>query len=128
MDLLRKVKRWRQDRKRKGGPYLIPLEELIAKCEARMKVKPKCPQCESLMYFRHSSIVYKVFPIRDDTTYKCIKCFHTIHFGNPMTREDALEEVRLRGGSKYLSRPTMRNDERDNEIIKDRLRKLGYIE
>ena len=125
--LIDKIRKWYRDWQNKGTPYLLSLEELIARAESRMKLIPSCPYCQNEMKFRHSVIVVDVFPIRDDVGYKCIKCFHTAHFGNPMTREDALEEIRLRG-SKYLTRPTYRTDERDLEIVKERLRKLGYIE
>ena len=123
----RLIWKWK-DRKRRGKPYLLPLEDLIKLSESRMKVKPTCTQCGTEMTFRHSDLVVHVTPVRDDVMYKCTNCFHTIHFGNPLTREEALEEIRLRGNSRFLSRPTKRPDERDLEVIQERLRKLGYIE
>lgn len=123
-----KVIRRYRDKKFRGTPYKLPLEELIARTVDRCIVKkPTCPHCNTLMSFRHSVIVVDVFPIRDDIAFKCTHCFHTCHFGIPMTREAALEEIRLRG-SPFLTRPTIRSDERDMEIVKERLRRLGYIE
>ena len=40
---------------------------------------------------------------------------------------EALEEIRLRG-SPYLSKPSLRRDEETDPAVKERLRRLGYIE
>jgi len=108
-------------------PYLISFEELVKRAEDRMMIIPVCPYCDIVMEFRNSNIVIGAGPIRDDQTYKCTKCFHKLNWGLPMTKLDAEEEKRLRGGS-YLLRPTLRLDERDLDVIKERLRRLGYIE
>lgn len=66
-------------------------------------------------------------PIRDDQMWKCPVCFAGQGFGVPITREEAMEEIRLRG-SRYLARPTIRTDEAMREDVKQRLRKLGYLD
>lgn len=131
--------RWFRERKNRGKEYLIPLEELIHRAEKRYTEatgynKVFCPQCflqrnvKTPMDFRTSKIVIDVIPIRDDQAYKCIWCYKTVHHGIPITRKDALEEIKLRGGSPYLMKPTYRPDERDMKVVKERLEKLGYIE
>lgn len=125
--VLKLIRKYR-DMKSRGSPYKLPLQELIDRSVARCVIqKPVCPHCGNPMEFRHSKIVVEVFPVRNDIGYKCTNCYHTCHFGIPMTQEDALKEIDLRG-SPYLTRPTYRSDERDMEIVKERLRKLGYIE
>ncbi|MBA7490153.1 hypothetical protein ES702_00688 [subsurface metagenome] len=133
--ILKKILESRQ----RGSDYLIPLEELIYRAIKRMIEatgynKLFCPQCylnrsvKTPMEFRTSKIVIDVIPIRDDQAYKCIWCYHTTHHGIPITRKDALEEIKLRGNSPWLMKPTYRPDERDMMVVKKRLRKLGYIE
>jgi hypothetical protein len=113
--------------------YKLPLDELITRAERTFKRVshlsglPKCPYCDSLMMFRHSSIVVFAGPVRDDMGFKCPWCYHTAHFGIPITREEALEEMDLRGGP-TLTRPSIRPDEDGLEIVEERLRRLGYIE
>jgi len=134
-----RIIKWFKERRNRGKPYKIPLEELIyratkRKTEATGFNKIFCPQCflqrnvKAEMEFRTSNIVINVTPIRDDQAYKCMWCYYTVHHGIPITRKDALEEIELRGESSYLMRPTIRPDERDMEVVKKRLRDLGYIE
>lgn len=114
-------------------PYLLPLKTLIQETELRfmegtgMKTLPRCPFCEKLMMFRHSKIVTSVGPVRDDMVFKCVSCFHTAHFGIPMTREDALTSINVRGGP-TLMRPSERPDEDGLDVVTERLRRLGYLE
>lgn len=120
--------------------YQIPLPELIRRAEARNKDRrmgpypPICPHCKGSMMLRGSVIAGGGFagaprgsPIRDDQQWKCPKCFHTCHFGIPISREEAEEEVRLRGGT-IISRPTFRRDEGARKEVRERLRALGYID
>lgn len=112
--------------------YKVPLEDLINRARARYEKAthrefPKCPYCDSLMMFRHSTVVVDIGPVRDDMGFKCPRCFHTAHFGIPITRAEALEEIDLRGGP-TLTRPSIRPDEDGLDIVKVRLRRLGYIE
>lgn len=100
------------------------IELLVNRCVERMKLKPLCPFCGSEMKFRFSVIVGE-YPIRDDQTWKCKNCFHTAHFGVPLTRKEFDEEFKLRKGT-YLLKPDWRPDERRKEIV-DRLRALGYL-
>lgn len=79
------------------------------------------------MAFRHSKIVVGLGPVRDDMGFKCTWCFHTAHFGIPITEAEAREAIELRGGP-VLTRPSERPDEDGDEMVKERLRRLGYIE
>jgi len=115
-------------------PY-SDLDYLIQRAKERMRIKPVCPFCSNEILFRHSTIAGgnliprtpKGSPIRDDQYWKCPNCFHTSHFGLPMSRRDALIEMKLRGGSDLLY-PTCRSDEREREDVKKRLRALGYLD
>jgi hypothetical protein len=131
--------RWIRERKNRGSDYLLALERLIERAEERYTEATgykivMCPQCfmqrgvKTRMEFRTSKIVIDVIPIRDDQAYKCTWCYHTVHHGIPITKTDALIEINMRGGSPYLMKPTYRPDERDMDVVKERLRKLGYIE
>lgn len=133
-----KIVTWFKERQNEGTGYVIPLKDLIIRAENRFKFatnydQPYCPQCMAQdetrvpMMFRHSKIVVGV-PNRDDQGWKCPVCYTTVHHGIPITREAALDEIKLRGNAAYLMRPSFRPDERDNEIVKERLRRLGYIE
>jgi len=102
------------------------LDMLIQRAEERMKIKPICPYCGAKMKFRFSHIVGK-FPIRDDQTWKCPRCFHTAHFGIPMTRKEYEEEFKLRRGE-YLLKPDYREDEKYRKDVLKRLKELGYLE
>lgn len=102
------------------------LHLLVKRAENRMKLKPKCPFCGSVMRFRRSHVV-KAVPYRDDQVWKCTVCFHTSHFGLPISRETYVEEVKLRHGE-YLLTPTYRRDERVRKEVLKRLRELGYFE
>lgn len=101
-----------------------------------MQIKPKCPHCGHLMEFRHSEVhgggiareVSKGCPIRDDQIWKCLNCFHTAHFGIPLTKKQASEELALRGGSPFLLRPSERQDEVGRKEVMKRLKELGYID
>lgn len=111
-------------------PYRISLKVLIRLCEIRKKDRegvPICPYCDTEMMFRHSKIVTTVGPVRDDQVWKCTSCYHTAHFGIPMTRVKALDEIQLRG-SPTLMRPSERPDEDGLKVVTERLRRLGYIE
>ncbi|MHC4573384.1 MAG: hypothetical protein ACYS76_04520 [Planctomycetota bacterium] len=113
--------------------YKLPLPELIARTEARfidnsgLGELPKCPYSGHVMALRHSKIVVGLGPVRDDMGFKCVWCYHTAHFGIPITRAEALEAIDLRGGP-TLTRPSERPDEDGDEAVKERLRKLGYVE
>ena len=133
-----RVVTWFKEGQNEGNGYLIPLHSLIDRAEYRYLIEtgfesPICPQCfihrgvKSKMDFRHSHIFSGV-PLRDDQGWKCTYCYHTFHVGIPINSEDAKEEIHLRGGSSYLMRPSFRPDERGDEEVKERLRKLGYIE
>ena len=89
------------------------------------KIPVYCPFCNSEMKFRHSNIYFP--PYRDDITFKCPKCFHTAHFGIPITKKVYESEYKLRQGN-YFMRPTYNRAERSKEIIKERLKDLGYLE
>ena len=113
-------------------PYQIELAELILRAEKRFRERamrdlPRCPYCGFLMMFRHSKIVTTVGPVRDYQAWKCRVCFHTAHFGIPMTLDEALAEIELRG-SPTLMRPSERPDEDGLDVVTERLRRLGYIE
>jgi hypothetical protein len=129
-----RLMRWavRKVKESETRPYQIELSELILRARKRWKNAtamryPECPYCEAPMLFRHSKIVITVGPVRDDQGWKCLSCFHTAHFGIPMTREDALTEIDLRG-SPTLMRPSERPDEDGLDVVTERLRRLGYIE
>jgi hypothetical protein len=102
----------------------LPLKELIARSEKRMRIKPVCPHCNTEMKFRASQVVEGNVS-RDDIAYKCPNCFHTAHFGIPITGEEVRNEIDLRG-SHQLLRPTAFKLDEDEEI-KKRLRDLGYL-
>lgn len=129
-----RLMRWavRKVKESETSPYQLPLSELIFRAENRQKLatgkmRTLCPFCETRMMFRHSKIVTTVGPVRDDQAWKCNRCFHTAHFGIPMTRELALAEIEVRGNP-TLMRPSERPDEDGDEMVKERLRRLGYIE
>ena len=116
--------------------YKVPLLDLIQRAEVRFERvtkgviefrRPVCPYCDRRMMFRHSEIVVGRGPVRDDQVWKCTRCYHTAHFGLPITRGEALEEIDLRGGP-TLMRPSRRSDEDGLEVVTERLRRLGYIE
>lgn len=125
--------RWavRKVKESETKPYQVSLARLIQMAENRFEevtgLWPACPYCESSMNFRHSKIVVTVGPVRDDQAWKCPRCCHTAHFGIPMTRELALAEIEVRGNP-TLMRPSERPDEDGDEMVKERLRRLGYIE
>jgi len=115
-------------------PYRIPLEELIQRSIDRMIVKdPRCPHCDGYMMFRHSTIkgggigLKDGTPIRDDITFKCVRCFNLNHFGIPITKSVALKDLWLRNGNTIM-RPTVRHDETKKIEVLKRLKALGYIE
>lgn len=126
--------RWavRKVKESETRPYQLPLSELIFRAENRHALATgrsftPCPYCEKHMMFRHSKIVTTVGPVRDDQAWKCPLCYHTAHFGIPMTLFLALAEIEVRGNP-TLMRPSERPDEDGDEIVKERLRRLGYIE
>ncbi len=139
MEILRgsvRFVRWviRLAKKSESSERQLPLNTLIQLAELRWTeandsemIKPSCPYCQNPMMFRHSKLVVDVGPVRDDQGWKCTHCFHTAHFGIPMTREAAVDEINLRGGQ-TLMRPSDRPDEDGDEMVKARLRRLGYIE
>lgn len=114
-------------------PYNAPLDILIKRSLSRMIVKPICPFCNRFMKFRFSRISGGGInlpigsPIRDDIGFKCIHCFHTCHFGIPITRKLALEEIKLRNGN-FINRPSKRTDETYKKEVRERLKALGYID
>lgn len=131
--LLKKVRNLLVDLPESSQGY-EDLASLIQRAEKRMRIKPKCSYCGTVMWFRHSAISGGGFggtprgsPIRDDQGWKCPECFHTAHFGIPLTREEGLQEVRLRRGV-YLTRPTFRRDEGYRRDVRKRLRELGYLD
>ncbi len=136
--LVRKILVWGRDKMRgtQYSEYSVPLEELIHRAEARFirfnGAFPLCPMdhakgADYMMDFRHSEVVVGRGPVRDDQTWKCTFCFHTAHFGLPITREEALEDMDLRGGP-TLMRPSRRPDEDGLDVVTERLRRLGYVE
>lgn len=104
-------------------PY-TNLSLLIKRCIKRMKITPLCQFCDLPMMFRYSTISWP--PLRDDQVWKCIKCFHTVHFGIPLTKKEYVREFALRGG-RHLIRPSYRSDERNKKEVLERLRALGYM-
>lgn len=107
--------------------YAVSVHVLIKRAENRMVLKytPNCPFCTHEMMFRFSHIV-PIIPIRDDQVWKCPCCYHTTHFGIPMTKEAYQEEFNLRRGQ-YLMNPTARLSERKDQEVIERLRALGYL-
>ena len=129
-----RLMRWavRKFKESETRPYTLPLSTLIFRAENRHRLAlgiafTKCPYCGSHMMFRHSKIVTTIGPVRDDQAWKCTRCYHTAHFGIPMTRELALAEIEVRGNP-TLMRPSERPDEDGLDIVNERLRRLGYIE
>lgn len=113
--------------KETGRPYKN-LASLIERSMSRLKINARCPYCGTEMMFRTSHLVGPGNqPARDDIGLKCPYCFHTAHFGVPITKKEYEEELRLRGGA-YLLHPAYRLDERRREDVKRRLRALGYLE
>jgi len=128
MGLIQRLYLWYLDFRRKqvSGPIYEHLELLIDRAVQRMKVMPQCPYCENTMFFRDSRI-WAGFPYRDDQSYKCTFCFHTCHFGIPITKKEFETELKLRG-SPYLLRPDFNPSERTNKETIKRLKALGYLE
>lgn len=129
------IKALLEKRLNKGSNYKLPFNELIDRCLSRVPKIPFCPICyltDKLyipMKFRRSHIAGgKGFPYRDDTAFKCVECYHTLHIGVPISKKTALKEIELRGGSPYLSSPSFRVDEREKEEIRKRLLHLGYFD
>lgn len=131
-----KIVRWIQKTVRnasiKETKRLCALGDLVKLSMSRMKYNPVlCPLCRvnnevSIMVFRRSNIVCEPnVPIRDDVALKCVTCNHTLHVGNPLTRQQAEHEIYLRG-SPYLLVPTYSLLERKDPDIKKRLEALGY--
>jgi hypothetical protein len=113
----------------------ISLKELIFRAESRLKLISEsvyCPMCfldtgeRVPMMFRTSHVV-DGSPCRDDQAYKCRKCFHTVHFGIPITRELVLEEIDLRGSHQILQPSAFKLPKTDPEI-EERLKALGYLD
>ena len=142
--LIKKLMNWIRKMEYSGEDYKIPLNELIRRSITRFNEKtgnlfPFCPQCyvqacrygkkdhNTIMNFRRSKISLAV-PVRDDMFFKCPSCFHTVHFGIPLSREEAEKEIELRGNNPWILSPTYRFDERDKKEILERLERLGYIE
>jgi len=118
-------------RKEFGGRRLKSLDFLIRK-EERLKAKhgglPVCPYCKSKMLFRHSRLSGgSGAPLRDDQGWKCPVCKHTAHFGVPVTRKE-FDGLRWERGGVFLSRPSFSLSEREDSEVKERLKKLGYLE
>lgn len=119
---------------RYNRPYPYDIDFYIMRVERRLlsirrMFFPLCPFCDTTMQVRYSNIVViKGCPVRDDVHVKCVKCFYTAHFGLPITKREALEEIRLRGGNTRVLRPTYNIEERSREDIKKKLIELGYIE
>ena len=109
------------------------LKVLIDRAMKRMKITPICHYDGTTMMLRRSSIdgggigSPKGTPIRDDQTWKCPTCYHTEHFGIPMTRQDALKEVKLRNG-RFLLMPILNPNERHKKDVRERLKQLGYLD
>ena len=136
--LVRRGLVWGRDRMRgtQYSEYKVPLHTLIHRAEMRFVrfngTYPLCPMdfakgTEVAMDFRHSEVVVGRGPVRADQTWKCTNCFHTAHFGLPITESEALEEIDLRGGP-TLMRPSRRPDEDGLDVVTERLRRLGYVE
>lgn len=111
------------------------LSLLLRRARNRMKIKPVCPFCPTEMRLRGSIIRGGGYdntpsgsPIRDDQNWKCTNCFHTAIFGLPLTREQARQEVKLRGGSVVLCWPHVRLSESHRKDVRERLRALGYLD
>jgi hypothetical protein len=126
--------RWviRKFKESESSSYKLTLKELIDRAETRFfdatgMRAPLCPYTGDEMMFRHSKVVTTVGPVRDDQGWKCTSCFHTAHFGIPMYRDKAEREIHFRGGQ-TLMRPSDRPDEDGDAIVRERLRRLGYLE
>ncbi len=117
------------DARELGNGYHAGLDSLailVERAVSRMKIKPRYPYCGTPVLFRFSHLAGG-HPVRDDQAWKCPNCFHTTHFGIPMTREEYEREKRLRGGE-YLLEPDYREDEKYMAQVRRRLRELGYLE
>ena len=138
--LFKKLKRIIEKNLRSETIPYADLDRLIRRAEERYQrisrgvFPPICSHCDHAMELRHSNIAGGGFsgcpvgsPIRDDQGYKCTNCYHTCHFGLPISKREAQQEIRLRGGTK-ISRPSQRRDEAGREDIKKRLKELGYFD
>jgi len=76
---------------------------------------------EKMMFFRWSRLSYP--PYRDDVVFKCVNCFHTLHRGYPITKEQYEVEVNLRQGRTFMP-PTF---ETRRKKIRHKVEELSYI-
>ena len=115
--------------------YYDNLNLLIIRAKNRMKHDTLyCPFCNHELQFRMSKLQGGGMgqspvgsPIHDDQLWKCPNCFYAARFGIPMTKEEAINELKVRKGI-YLCVPLLRKDETTRQDIRKRLKALGYID
>jgi len=106
--------------------YLIM--RAIERFRKRSKLEyPTCPFCQSEMKFRFSNLSRFGWPVREDQCCKCPNCYYTSTFGIQITRKEWDEEFKLRKGYVIL-RPDLREDEKWQKTVLERLKKLGYLD
>jgi len=113
-------------------PYAISVHQLIKDSEQHFWShvgfqSPSCPICAEKLMFRSSNLSRDAtFSFREDQCWKCPKCFITLNFGVPMTKEEWRKALARRGGY-LLMRPDIRESERGQKEVLERLRALGYL-
>jgi len=111
------------------GKPKVSVDILIQRCIDLMRVDPVCPYCDTPMQFRESNLAGRN-PVRNDIAYKCPNCFHTAHFGIPITSKQFAKELDLRQGVYLMTHdvPFGVFSREDRKKILERLEALGYLE